>query len=57
LQDPLRGVFIPNDSKMVPWDVCIMPKYEGGLGLIDVASQGSILEAKWVIQCSKGSPP
>lgn len=57
MQDPLRGVFIPNDSKMVPWDVCIMPKYEGGLGLIDVASQGSILEAKWVIQCSKGSPP
>lgn len=36
---------------MVPWDVCIIPKDVGGLGLIDVETQGSILAAKWVVQC------
>lgn len=28
---------------MVPWDVYTMPRDEGGLGLIDIASPGSIL--------------
>ena len=27
---------------IVPWDVCIMPKDEGGIGLIDVTTQGHI---------------
>jgi hypothetical protein len=31
---------------MVLWDVCIMPKDEEGFGLIDVATQGSIVAAK-----------
>jgi len=35
---------------MVPWDVCIMHKDEGGLGLIDVATKGYILEVKWVVK-------
>jgi hypothetical protein len=42
---------------MVPWVVCIMHKDEGGLGLIDVATQGNILVAKWVVKCLKGSSP
>jgi hypothetical protein len=42
---------------MVPWDVCIMPKDEGGLGLIDVATQGTILVAKWVVRCLEGTSP
>jgi hypothetical protein len=42
---------------MVPWDVCIMPKDEGGLGLIDVATQGYILEAKWVVRCLENTSP
>jgi hypothetical protein len=42
---------------MVPWAVCIMPKDEGGLGLIDVATQGNILAAKWVVRCLEGSSP
>ena len=29
--------------------VCTMPKDEGGLGLIDVASQDSIMATKWVV--------
>lgn len=40
---------------MVPRDVCIMPKEEGGLGLIDVATQGCVLAAKWVIKCVEGA--
>lgn len=42
---------------MVPWDVCTIPKEEGGLGLIDVATQGSILAAKWVVKCLEGGAP
>jgi hypothetical protein len=40
---------------LVPWDVCTMPKDEGGLDLIDVTTQGSILAAKWVVRCLEGS--
>lgn len=42
---------------MVLWDVCIMPKDEGVLGLIDKATQMSILVAKWVVHCLEGSSP
>ena len=42
---------------MVPWDVCTMPKNEGGLGLIDIEFQNNILDSKWVIICLKGSFP
>lgn len=42
---------------MVPWDVCMIPKDEGILGLIDVATQGSILAAKWLTRCFEGSSP
>lgn len=42
---------------MVPWDVCIMPKNEGGLGLMDVVTQGSILATKWAVICLDGSSP
>lgn len=42
---------------MGPWDVCIMPKDEGGPGLIDVATQGSILATKWVVRCLERSSP
>ena len=42
---------------MVSWDVCIMPKDEGGLGLTDVVTQGNILVSKCVIRCMKGSSP
>jgi hypothetical protein len=34
-----------------------MPKDEGGLGLIDVVTQGNILAAKWVVRCLEGSSP
>ena len=34
-----------------------MPKDEGGLGLLDVAIQGSILAAKWASRCLEGSSP
>ena len=42
---------------MVPWDVCIMPKDEEGLGLIDIQTHGFILEAKWVAICVEGCAP
>jgi hypothetical protein len=32
-----------------------MPKEEEGIGLIDVANQGSILTTKWLVRCLKGS--
>lgn len=35
---------------MVSWKYCILPK-EGGLGLMDIATQGKILAAKWFIRC------
>jgi len=41
---------------MVPSRVCTMPE-EGGLGLIDVVTQGSILAAKWLVICSEGFSP
>lgn len=34
-----------------------MPKDEGGLGLIDKATQGSILKAKQMVHYIKGSSP
>jgi hypothetical protein len=34
---------------MVHWHVCILPKNEVALGLIDVTSQGRVLMAKWVV--------
>jgi hypothetical protein len=40
---------------MVPWDVYIMPNDKGGLGLIDVATQGSILTTKWVVRYLEGT--
>jgi hypothetical protein len=42
---------------MVPCDVGIMSKDKGGLGLIDVRTEGSILEANWVVKCLQGSSP
>lgn len=45
------------DLPLVPWDVCTMPKHEGCLGLIAVASQDSILAANWVLMCLKESAP
>jgi hypothetical protein len=41
---------------LVPWDVHTIPKDEGG-GLVNVAIEGSVLEAKWVVQCLKGLSP
>ena len=41
----------------MPWYVCIMPKDEGGFGLIDIATQGFILEAKWVVRCHEQCVP
>ena len=34
---------------LLAWDVCTIPKDEGGLGLIDVVTRGSILATKWVV--------
>jgi hypothetical protein len=45
------------DSLWTPWDVFIVPKDEGSLGLIDTATQGSILAAKWVVQYLEGCSP
>jgi hypothetical protein len=42
---------------LVPWHVCTMPKDEGGLGLINVATQGFILVAKWALRCLEGDAP
>jgi hypothetical protein len=42
---------------MVPWDVYIMPKKEGVLGLNDVAIQRSILATKWVAKGLEGATP
>lgn len=42
---------------MVPWDVCTSPRDEDGLGLIDIATQGSILTTKWVVKCLEGFSP
>jgi hypothetical protein len=42
---------------MFPRDVCIMPKDEVGLRLIDMETQGSIWVAKWVIHCLEESSP
>jgi len=42
---------------MVPWKVCTLPKDEGGLGLINVETQGNILDAKWMVICLEGSSP
>lgn len=39
------------------WELCTMPKEEGGLGLLDVATQGRILAAKWIVRCLGGSTP
>ena len=39
---------------MVSWDVCMMPKDDGGLGLIDVSTHVSILASKWVVRCLEG---
>lgn len=41
----------------MPWGVCTMLKDEGGLGLIDIATHGCILESKWVVRCMEGSAP
>jgi hypothetical protein len=40
---------------MVAWDVCTMPKEEGGLGFIDVMNKGDILAAIWIARCIKRS--
>jgi hypothetical protein len=40
---------------MVSWKVCIMPKDEGGIGLVDVATLGSMFATKWVVRCLDGS--
>lgn len=42
---------------MASWDVCMMPKDDGGLGLIDVSTHVSILASKWVVRCLEGSSP
>jgi hypothetical protein len=42
---------------MVPWDVCIMPKDEGGLGLIYMVTPWIIIAAMWVVRCLEGSSP
>ena len=34
-----------------------MPKDQGGLGKIDVATQNNILVAKWLNRCLEGSSP
>lgn len=39
---------------MVSKEVCTMPKEEGGLNFIDVATQGHILAAKWIVRCLEG---
>jgi hypothetical protein len=45
------------NAKLVPWDVCTMPKDEGNLGLIDVATHGNILGVKWVVRWLEGLSP
>ena len=42
---------------MVPWDIYIIPKDEGGLGFIDVVTQENILVAKWVVWFLDGFSP
>jgi len=45
---------------MVPLDVCIMihaQRWGGALGLIDVATQGTMLVAKWVVCPLEGTSP
>jgi len=42
---------------MLPKDVCTMPKDDGGLGLLDVTTQGNTLVTKWVMRCFEGSAP
>ena len=39
------------------WDSCMIPKVEGGLCLIDVATHGGILATKWVVKCLEGCFP
>ena len=42
---------------LAPWDVCTMLKDERGFALIDIATQGSILAAKWVVVYLESSTP
>jgi hypothetical protein len=42
---------------MVPWHVCINPKNEGRLSLIDVTSQGTVLMVKWVVKGLNANAP
>lgn len=42
---------------LFPGDASTMCKDKGGLGLIDIASQSSVLAAKWVVWCLEGSSP
>lgn len=44
--DPSR---VERGLPLVAWDMCAMPKDERGLGLVDVATYGSSLAAKWVV--------
>lgn len=47
-----RGLF------MVPWEVCTMPKEEGGFGLIDMLRLKVVFyAAKWTVICLEGSTP
>ena len=42
---------------MVPWDVHIVPKDEGGLTLIDVVIQTKIFVPTCVVKCLDGTSP
>lgn len=42
---------------MVPLHVCIIPKNESGLSLIDVTSHGIVLMAKWVVKGLNANAP
>jgi hypothetical protein len=42
---------------MVPWNINITPKDEGGIRLIDIVTLGIILDAKWVVPCLEGCSP
>ena len=42
---------------MVSWNFCTMPKNEGGIVLINIATQGSDFETKWVVRFLEGYSP
>lgn len=50
----LRGDrFLP----LVPWEICVLSKDQGGLGLYVIKLQGEALSVKWIVRCLFGDEP